>query len=77
MTNRTMAKAKAMGSPSERGRFLRLNDVIATVGISRSSIYREVAKGAFPPPVQLTQRSVGWWESDVQAALEERRQASG
>ncbi len=73
----TLAQAKAAGRPSDRGRFLRINDLIATIGLSRSTIYREVAKGALPAPVRLTQRAIGWWESDVQAALEQRRQPPG
>lgn len=35
------------------GRFLRLREVQAMTGLSRSSLYRKIAIGSFPPPVRL------------------------
>ena len=35
-------------------------------GLSRSTIYAEIAKGAFPKQIRLTgYRSVGWHESEI------------
>ena len=39
---------------------LRLPDVKALTGLSRSSIYAAVSKGTFPSPVRLGARAVGW-----------------
>ncbi len=50
----------------------RLPSVIATSGLSRSSIYLRVAEGTFPKPVSLGGRAVGWLESDVQRWVEQR-----
>ncbi len=75
-TPRTLAQAKRDGRPADRGRFLRIKDVIATTGLSRTSIYRLIGAGDFPKPVQLTARSVGWWEADVSRWLEERLSAA-
>ncbi|MEG8040470.1 AlpA family phage regulatory protein [Sphingomonas sp. LR60] len=72
MSPRTLAQAKRDGSPAAHGRFLRIKDVIATIGLSRTSIYRMVGAGDFPKPIQLTARSVGWWEADVSKWLDER-----
>lgn len=71
--SRTIAGAKSLGSPSTRGRFLRIRDVIATVGLGRTTIYRMIEAGLFPKPYALTKRAVGWWESDVVEWLESRR----
>lgn len=75
-TPRTLAQAKRDGCPADHGRFLRIKDVIATIGLSRTSIYRMIGAGEFPKPVQLTARSVGWWEADVSKWLDERLEAA-
>ena len=44
---------------------LRLNGVILTTGLARSTIYKLISEDKFPRPVLLTGRSVGWIESEV------------
>lgn len=44
---------------------LRLPNVKARTGLSRSTIYQRVSAGTFPPPVNLGARAVGWLESEV------------
>ena len=56
------------GSPT----ILRLPGVQQRTGLGRSTIYREMAQGRFPRSVQLTLRSVGWRETDIDAWLEAR-----
>jgi hypothetical protein len=34
-------------------RFIRLKEVLAICGMSRSSVYESIKKGAFPAPVKL------------------------
>lgn len=55
---------------------LRLPAVKARTGLSRSTIYLRVAEGAFPGPVRLGGRAVGWLESEVQDWLQRRIDAS-
>lgn len=55
---------------------LRLPAVKARTGLSRSTIYFRVAEGAFPKPVSLGGRAVGWLESEVQDWLQRRIDAS-
>lgn len=50
-------------------RILRLRRVLDRTGLSRSSLYRKVSEGAFPRPVQLSVRCVGWRESAIEAWL--------
>lgn len=54
---------------------LRLPEVKARTGLSRSSIYLYVQKGLFPSPVSLGPRAVGWREQDVIGWIESRQTA--
>jgi len=53
-------------------RILRLAEVIHIVGLSRATIYRLIAQGAFPAQVSLTSRCVGWWHADISSWLDDR-----
>jgi prophage regulatory protein len=44
---------------------LRLPAVIEKTGLSRSSIYRLIQDGKFPPPVKLSARASAWFEHDI------------
>jgi len=68
----TTGQRKSRGAAMDRGRFLRINDVIATTSLSRATIYRLVDRGDFPRQYQLTKRSIGWWEAGVAKWLEGR-----
>ncbi len=74
---RTKAYAARAGVPSGRGRFLRLNDMVASTGLSESTIRRRVEQGELPKPTALTTRCVGWWEADYLAWAARRREQSG
>ncbi|MBV1870410.1 MAG: AlpA family transcriptional regulator, partial [Gammaproteobacteria bacterium] len=55
---------------------LRLREVKEITGLSRSTIYLEIAKGKFPKQIKLTgARSVGWHESAIIQWVESRQQA--
>ena len=53
-------------------RFLRLPDVRAKVGLSRSTIYLRMSRGQFPKTVKLGERSVAWIDSDIDDWIEQR-----
>jgi prophage regulatory protein len=53
-------------------RILRRPDVERITGLSTSTIYEKIAAGAFPRPIRLGLRAVGWVEEEVQAWLERR-----
>ena len=53
-------------------RFLRLPEVMARTGLSRSTIYVRVAAGCFPRPVALGGRAVGWIEAEIEEWVAER-----
>lgn len=54
--------------------FLRLKQVKAITGMSRSWIYEAIRRGEFPPPISLGARAVAWVESDIVAWQSSRRQ---
>ena len=66
MTSVTESKKRAPG------RFLRLPEVIARTGLSRSTIYLRLDQGRFPPPVSLGGRAVGWIESEIDEWMRNR-----
>jgi len=51
-------------------RIMRFQEVIDTVGLSRSGIYQAQARGEFPPPVQITSKAIGWTESVISDWIE-------
>jgi len=55
---------------------LRLPAVKTRTGLSRSTIYLRVAEGAFPKPISLGPRAVGWLEAEIQEWLHHRIEAS-
>lgn len=51
---------------------MRLPEVIATVGLSRPSIYRLKDAGAFPKQIKLGASSVGWLRAEIEAWIAAR-----
>lgn len=80
-----LRRAECPVDPEENGppdiTFLRLPQVKATTGLSKTSIYERIKENSFPLPVPLGKRAVGWVASEVRqwaanqvsSAREERR----
>jgi prophage regulatory protein len=51
-------------------RLLRLPNVIAITGMSRSELYRRMAAGTFPMPVKLGIRMSAWPAGEVMSWIE-------
>lgn len=51
-------------------RILRLGDVRARTGLSRSTIYAWMSADRFPKSVSLGERSAGWLESEIDRWIE-------
>jgi prophage regulatory protein len=61
----TIPTDNGMGEP-DAVRILRLQQVVATVGLGRSSIYAKIQNGSFPPPIKLGgARASGWLSTEV------------
>ncbi len=70
--NTTMTKERTEPRTNPAVRFVRLPEVMARTGLSRSTIYVRVAEGRFPKPVPLGARSVGWIESELDEWFSDR-----
>ena len=57
-------------------RIMRLTEVKAVTGLSKTTIYRFEKEGRFPSRVSLGARSVGWFEDDIQSFLQSLRVSS-
>lgn len=55
---------------------LRLPAVRARCGLSRSTIYLRVSEGAFPKPISLGPRAVGWLGSEVESWIKRQTEQS-
>ena len=51
---------------------LKLTDVIAATGLSRSYIYALAQQGAFPKPIKLSERSSAWIQSELEEWIDAR-----
>jgi prophage regulatory protein len=75
IVERTQIKARSrkeiLSSPDEVI-FVRLPDVKAVTGLSKSSLYALIRASNFPAPVRLGPRTVGWVRSEVKQWADER-----
>ena len=55
---------------------LRLADVESRCGVNRRTLYYWMELGMFPQPIHLGPRTVGWLDSDIEAWIHEKAQAS-
>ncbi|MCG9055148.1 AlpA family phage regulatory protein [Laribacter hongkongensis] len=66
----TLSSTKRIEPEMERLRILRQRDVVAMLGISRSTLYDWMNPGSrrfnhFPAPIKIGMSAVGWKETDV------------
>ena len=57
-------------------RLMRLPEVVQHTGLPRSSLYRMIRLGQFPPPLKLSERSSAWQADLVERWIEARIKAS-
>jgi prophage regulatory protein len=57
-------------------KLLRLPEVKATTGLSKSTIYARISEGTFPKQIPLGPRLVVWVESDIQNWITEQVSAA-
>ncbi len=73
MTAGAAFKQKISGEAAQKpGRMLRLREVQEMTGRCRSSIYGDMAAGAFPRPVKIGAQSVAWPESVIRKWVEDK-----
>ncbi|WP_208858464.1 helix-turn-helix transcriptional regulator [Vreelandella nigrificans] len=48
-------------------KLIRIKDVMERTGLARSTIYKYISLGQFPPSIKLGTRAVAWVESEIEA----------
>lgn len=61
---------------NKKKNLIRIANVIARTGKSRSSIYRDMKNKTFPASVSIGEKTVAWLESDIDGWIEERIELS-
>jgi len=46
-------------------RILRIKEVLTRTGLTRSTLYRKLARGGFPKQIAISERCIGWRESAI------------
>jgi prophage regulatory protein len=64
----TMASEGTYSRPT----LIRLKQVLARTGMSRSTIYSYMRDGRFPEPVSISTRCVAWIEAEVDRWISDR-----
>jgi prophage regulatory protein len=49
----------------EPDRIIRLKTVLHRSGLSRSTVYRKIKEGTFPPQVKVSMNGAGWSETEL------------
>ena len=57
-------------------RIIRTEDLTRRLGLSRTTIFRNVKAGRFPAPIKISQRAIGWRIDDVEAWIAARAATS-
>ena len=55
---------------------LSIAEVCRFTGLNRTTVWRKTRAGAFPLPIELTDRKIGWPESEIKAWRENRPRRS-
>lgn len=50
-------------------RIIRKPEVLATLGISKSTLFNRIQAGLLPPSINLGGRACGWLDTEIQAVL--------
>ena len=65
----------SVAAPLQDDRFLKIDDVMVRLGVSRSTIWRLTQSGDFPRPVAISPGRKGWLKSQVDAWIANRLRA--
>ncbi len=54
-------------------KFMKINEVIDIIGLSRATIYRLIGKNKFPSPYTLSTGRVGWLSEEIIDWMDNRK----
>lgn len=69
-------KLRGVSPCNKHERLLRRAEVQHITGLSRSSLYRKIAAHEFSAPIQISEKSVAWIESEVELWIAKKIAAS-
>ena len=72
MFNRMWMEPVKSEDVKSRATFVRLDEVRARTGLSRSTLYAYVRDGRFPAPVAISKRCVAWVEAEIDRWIADR-----
>lgn len=72
MFNETRADLMELRNTDTKYSFIRLDQVKARTGLSRSTLYAYIRDGRFPAPVTISERCVAWVESEIDGWISDR-----
>jgi prophage regulatory protein len=70
--NRIRIDSMTYENKQPKNTLLRLEQVKARTGLSRSTIYAYMNEGRFPAPVAISERCVAWVEGEIDSWIAER-----
>ena len=62
----------ASDSNDAKTNLIRIGQVRARTGLSRSTLYAYIQEGRFPAPVSISERCVAWVEAEIDRWIAER-----
>jgi prophage regulatory protein len=71
-SNKMRASTMASEGAYTRPTLIRLKQVLARTGMSRSTVYSYISVGRFPAPVPISTRCVAWIEDEVDHWISDR-----
>jgi prophage regulatory protein len=72
VSNKTRMGSMEIENKAVKTSFIRLEQVKARTGLSRSTLYAYIRDGRFPSPVTISDRCVAWVESEIDTWIAER-----
>lgn len=62
-----------MNSNESKTKILKIDEVTAITSLSRTTIWRLELNGDFPKRIKLSERAMGWLESDIYEWVQEQK----
>jgi prophage regulatory protein len=70
-------KTSNVSSQIQIDSLVRLKEFLRLTGLGRSTVYKMISQGLIERPLRISQRTVGWRSSSVQAFIDSRQNGGG
>lgn len=55
---------------------VRWKNISDVIGLSKSTVARKIKEGSFPPPMKLSENTVGWAITDIEDWIKDQTKAA-